>query len=335
MRPRLKVVLVTPAPLGSKAGNRVTALRWAKRLRELGLEVHIRDEWRGEACDLLVALHALRSHPSVARHAESCPDAPRVVALTGTDLYGDIHRHADAQASLALATRLLLLQPLGLRQLPPEVANKTRTIEQSASAPCHPLRLGSPEELTVCVLGHLREVKDPLRAAEAVRLLPEGSRVRVVLLGKALDDGWHVRAEQAERASNGRFRWLGERPRAEARRILAGADLLVLSSVSEGGANVVTEAIASSVPVLSTRIEGSIGLLGEDHPGYFDVGDTAALAALLRRCETEPAFLASLRARSEALQALVEPARERAAWAALLAELFEDRARDTGSTARP
>lgn len=317
----MKVLVVTPAPLGSLAGNRVTALRWAKRLRELGVTVRLRDAWDGEPCDVLVALHALRSHPSVARHAHAQPDAPRIVALTGTDLYGDIHHSAAAQASLELATRLVLLQPLGLRQLPHALHGKTRVIAQSALSPLRPLRVGDPETLCACVLGHLREVKDPLRAAEAVRLLPESSRVRVVLLGKALDETWRTRAAEAERASNGRFRWLGERPRSEARRVLAGADMLVLTSLSEGGANVVTEAIASGVPVLSSRIEGSVGLLGEDHPGYFDVGDTAGLAALLHRCEAEPGFLALLRARSEALRPLVAPAREREAWAALLTEV--------------
>ena len=43
---------------------------------------------------------------------------PLVVALTGTDLYGDIHTSPEAQTSLDLATRLVVLQPMGIRELP-------------------------------------------------------------------------------------------------------------------------------------------------------------------------------------------------------------------------
>ena len=57
---------------------------------------------------------------------------------------------------------------------------------------------------------------------------------------------------------------------------------MVLSSLSEGGANVISEAVAAGVPVLASRIDGSVGLL-DDYPGYFPVRDTAALARLLER----------------------------------------------------
>src|ERR1043166_3073550 len=111
MRDRLTAFIATPAPPGSMTGNRVTALRWAKRLRELGWHVVVGIEWRGEPCDLLVALHARKSHASVARHAQQRPDAARVVALTGTDVYGELDE-PDACASIALAHRLIVLQPL-------------------------------------------------------------------------------------------------------------------------------------------------------------------------------------------------------------------------------
>jgi putative glycosyltransferase (TIGR04348 family) len=318
---RRDVAIVTPAPRGSRKGNRVTTLRWAKRLRELGCRVRVFEQWSGEPCDLLVALHAKRSHASLVRHARACPHAPRVLALTGTDLYGDIHADADAQESLELATRLILLQPLGIRQLPRRLSHKACTIRQSARAPSRLLR--QPEDLfTICVLGHLREVKDPFLAARAVRLLPSGSRVRVLHLGAALNELQRAHALEEEAQSAGRWRWLGERPRAEALRILGGSQLLALTSLQEGGANVVTEAIACGIPVVSSRIEGSLGILGGDYPGYFEVRDAAGLAALLRRCETDPACYAALRTHCERLRPLVEPACEREAWARLLAELL-------------
>jgi glycosyltransferase involved in cell wall biosynthesis len=89
----------------------------------------------------------------------------------------------------------------------------------------------------------------------------------------------------------------------------------------EGGANVISDAIAAAVPIVASRIAGSIGLLGADYPGYFRAGDTEALAALLQRTEQSPPFYAELQARCAALAPLVEPARERQTWAALLREL--------------
>ncbi|HME90447.1 MAG TPA: TIGR04348 family glycosyltransferase, partial [Myxococcaceae bacterium] len=85
--------------------------------------------------------------------------------------------------------------------------------------------------------------------------------------------------------------------------------------------NAVTEALACGVPILSSRIPGSIGLLGKSYPGYFEPGNTAQLARLLWRAESEPAFLSTLRRRCASLRWLVAPARERGSWKQLLSEL--------------
>jgi len=316
---RLSAFIATPAQPGSKTGNRITALRWAKRLRELGWRVQVGDLWTGERCDLLVALHARKSHASIVRHAREQPDSPRIVALTGTDLYGDIIDDDVAAAeSLGLATRLVVLQPRGIDQLPEQFRGKARVIRQAASAAPS---MATQPGFVAYALSHLRDVKDPLLAAHAVALLPATSTIRVIHIGGAHDETWRTRAVEAERATRGRWTWLGARPRVSALGLLASGRLLVLTSRSEGGANVVTEAIAAGVPVLSTRIDGSLGILGDDYPGYFEVGDAAGLAELLTRCEAEPGFLAELRTRVAELRPLVDPARERASWRALLQEL--------------
>jgi len=96
----------------------------------------------------------------------------------------------------------------------------------------------------------------------------------------------------------------------------------VLTSHDEGGANVVSEAIAAGVPVLSSDIPGSRGLLGDDYPGYFPVGDTEALADALLAAETDrDGFHQRLQQKCEDLHELVDPHRERAAWSTLLTEL--------------
>jgi putative glycosyltransferase (TIGR04348 family) len=315
----VKVCLVTPAPPGSRKGNRITALRWARILRDLGRRVAVAQEYRGQRCDLLIVLHALRSAPSVECYRSAHPDAPLVVALTGTDLYGSLHTHAEAQRAVSLATRLIVLQPLGVAELPEAARSRARVIYQSVPTPRRP---AGPrrDRFEVCVLGHLRPVKDPFRTAQAARLLPPASRLHVLHVGGALSPDMAEQA-RAEAADNPRYHWLGELPRGRAMRVLGRCRLLVLTSESEGGANAISEAVAASVPVLSSRIAGSIGLLGADYPGYFPFGDTAALARLLERAESDAGFYRSLQDWCADLRRLFDPERERQSWADLLGEL--------------
>jgi putative glycosyltransferase (TIGR04348 family) len=301
----------------------VTAARWARLLRQLGHRVAIDTSWQGEPCDVLVALHARKSHHAVARFRRRHPRAPLVVALTGTDLYQDLRTSRSARRSLAMATRLVVLQPRGIAALPAAFRAKAHAIRQSAVCPAR--RAGPrPRVFEACVLAHLRTVKDPLRAARAARRLPADSRMRVLHAGAALDDASAARA-RAEARRNPRYVWLGPLSRAAATRLLARCRLLLVTSRLEGGANVVSEALACRVPVLSSRIDGSIGMLGADYPGFFDVGDTAGLAALLARAEADAHFYRRLVLRCRRLARLVEPDRERRAWQRLLRELERSR----------
>lgn len=170
----MTIGLITPAPARSRRGNRWTALRWARLLRELGHGVVIEEEYRGRRCDALVALHARRSFRSIERFRREHPDAPLIVALTGTDLYGDIHADPQARQSLEMASRLIVLQPLGIEELPARLRGRACVIMQSAERPRGVI---SPRQdgFEVCVNGHLRPVKDPFRAAKAARLLPGSS----------------------------------------------------------------------------------------------------------------------------------------------------------------
>jgi putative glycosyltransferase (TIGR04348 family) len=315
----MRILLITPAPQHSRKGNRITAVRWAHLLRELGHDVVVQEQYDCRPCDVLVALHARRSFPSIARFRHRYPDRPLVVALTGTDLYGDIQTSEQAQQSLELATHLVLLQPMGRVELPEPVREKAVVIYQSV-APTPGGVSRSRRHFEVCVLGHLREVKDPFRTALAARRLPTVSRVRVRHVGGALSAEMEA-AARAEEADNPRYRWLGELPRWRARRTLASSHLLVLSSHSEGGANVISEAAVDGVPILASRIPGSVGLLGEEYPGYFPVGDTDELARLLRHAEVDSAYYAELQQRCARLAPLFDPARESASWASLLQDL--------------
>lgn len=298
--------------------------------------MRIETRWDGTPRDLLVALHARRSHDSVRRFAALHPDRPLVVALTGTDVYRDLERSARARLSLRLATRLVVLQPLALRRLPADARRRARVIFQSVARPsgADGSRSGGRPQAAarrrarhfeVCVLAHLRPVKDPLRAALAARLLPAASRLRVIHAGGARTRALAEKA-RAEAHCNPRYRWLGDLPRSRALALLSRSRLLVVSSRLEGGANVVSEALAAGVPILASRIAGNVGLLGRRYPGYFRSGDTRGLARLLERAEREPRFLSRLAAVARRRARLVQPRRERSAWAALLRELSGRRA---------
>jgi putative glycosyltransferase (TIGR04348 family) len=257
-------------------------------LRKLGHRVRIEQSYRGRRCDLLIALHAKKTAAAAERFHRLFPDRPLIVALTGTDVYRDIHRSRRARRILDLASRLVVLQPLGITQLPQRLRPKARVIHQSARR-VRRRATASRGVFRVCVVGHLRAVKDPLRTALAVRRLPPASRIRVEHLGAAMSPAMARRA-RAEESANPRYRWLGERPHSEVASRLARARLMVISSRIEGGANVVSEALAAGVPMLASRIQGNVGLLGPDYPGYFEPGDTRGLAVLLERAEDDRIF---------------------------------------------
>src|SRR5690606_8341217 len=148
----------------------------------------------GETCELLIALHALRSTPSIERFVALAPRAPLVVVLTGTDLYGGPGSAPALRRALLAATRIVVLQASALGELDPALRAKTRVIVQgAASLPASPAE--SFESFEVLALAHLREVKDPLLLAQAMRGLPRTSRLRAFHLGGAHEAAWLAAAQ--------------------------------------------------------------------------------------------------------------------------------------------
>lgn len=317
---RLRILIVTPAAPGSRNGNRTTAERWARHLRALGHEAQLALEWDGRNFDVLIALHARRSHAAIKAWKAADPGRPLILVLTGTDLYRDIRHDAEARASLRLADRMVVLQARGLDELDAAQRARTRVIFQSVRAV---RRQATPRSyFLVTVIGHLREEKDPFRAARALAHLPQ-SGIRVVHMGKAMTPEMRRQARALMR-DEPRYRWLGELNHAGTMRWLARSHAMVISSRMEGGAHVVSEAIGIGVPVIASAIPGNIGLLGERYPAYFPFANETALAAQLARAQTDPAWLAALEAAVKARRHTVDPAAEREAIARLIAELFHD-----------
>lgn len=297
-----RIFIVTPAGRGSRSGNRNTAVRWAGLMRDRGYRVSVDTEWHGETTDVLIALHARRSHESIIRYRESRDMAPLVLALTGTDLYRDIRRDKNAQHSMQLADRMIVLQSHGLNELDSELRAKTHVVYQSAK----PLDRIRPIArcFEIVVVGHLREEKDPFRGALAAAHLPSQSRIRILHMGQAISPEFDAEARRLMRKES-RYVWVGEIPHWKVRRYLARVRALLLSSRMEGGANVASEAIAANLPVIASCVSGNIGMMGEDYAGYYPLEDERALAALLTRFEADDNFRARLLAQVKARQHLV------------------------------
>ena len=287
-------------------------------LRALGHRVDIEQQWSGGRADLMIALHARRSAASIVRYAGIFPERPLVVVLTGTDLYRDIRFDDSAQRSLGLATRLVVLQDAGVKELASSLRSKTCVIYQSAQAPPRMRPLASCFEILVS--GHLRSEKDPFRSAAALGLLPASSRVRVTHIGGALSKAM-AREARAWMEREPRYRWLEEVPRWRALQILARSRLMIVSSLMEGGANVICEALAAGVPVIASRISGNVGMLGAAYPGYYPVGNERALARLMSRAERDVLYYQALESACASRAPLVVPEREQAALEMLIAEL--------------
>ncbi|MDP9108690.1 MAG: TIGR04348 family glycosyltransferase [Pseudomonadota bacterium] len=310
------VRIVGPASAAANNGNWQTMARWARCLRARYRVTCIDASDLTTATadpppDLLIALHARRSAAVLADAAARWPQVPRVLVLTGTDVYHDIHHDDNACDALTQATRLVVLQAGALTQLSADLRDKAHVIHQSARSlqpQMHPL---PPRRLHAIMVGHLRAEKDPMTFLAASALLPP-AQFMFTHIGGALEAELATHA-RAQMQSCPHYRWLGSLPHARTRQCLKRAHVMVISSIMEGGANVIIEALTSGVPVLASDISGNRGMLGDDYAGYFAVGDASALAALLQRCRDDPVWFDLLRAQCERRSTLFSPQVEQAA----------------------
>ena len=282
---KANIVIVSPALRDANNGNWTTAQRW-QRMLTATFDVQVLRHWSPGALsvvpDAMLALHARRSADSIAAWAQyraAAQEAPGLaVVLTGTDLYRDIQTDTLAQQSLRQAQVLVTLQERGPQALPPEFQDKARVIFQSTST-----RRTLPKtarHLRVVVVGHLRDEKAPQTVFALARLLRARPDIRIDHIGAPLDSALGVQA-RATAEQCPAYRWLGAQARETTRRLIQRAHLLLHPSRMEGGAHVVMEAVCSGTPVLASRIDGNIGMLGEDYGGLFTLDDAPALAQWL------------------------------------------------------
>jgi putative glycosyltransferase (TIGR04348 family) len=315
----VKVAIITPALANANNGNWMTARRW-QQILESRAAVQLMQHWDGQPVDALIALHARRSADSIARYRSAHPAATLCLVLTGTDVYRDIRTDANALHSLTLASHLVVLQDEAVHELAPVHQAKCRVIVQSAPQ-WKPLRKNENSFDFVSV-GHLRSEKDPLTLMRAARHLHASEGLRVVQIGNALEEALGQDAANTMR-DLAHYEWHQGMRQNAARRWIARARALVITSSMEGGANVIIEAVRTGVPVLASFVSGNVGMLGRKYEGYFPAGDDAALAALMRRFAADAEFRERLTQQCALRAPLFAPEREEHQVRQLLADLLQ------------
>jgi L-malate glycosyltransferase len=146
--------------------------------------------------------------------------------------------------------------------------------------------LGLPENGRIAVsLAALTPEKDQstlvAAAALLVRDLPD---LHWVIAGEGPLRGF-LEQRIAEAGLTQRFHLVGQL--SDPHTILAGADVCVLSSISEGLGSSILAAMALGVPVVATRVGGIPELLGTGAGLMVSPGDSSGFAAAVRRVLTE------------------------------------------------
>jgi glycosyltransferase involved in cell wall biosynthesis len=218
--------------------------------------------------------------------------------------------------ALRESDRIVVVQEAAIARLPEEVRGKAVVIPASLDAIEIEAEPVSPP-FAISVVGHPRPVKRPFLTIEAVAKHPAWAEVEVWQIGEALDEG-SFREGQEWVKRDSRYRWFGGMVREEALRRCAQSSLTINSSILEGGANAVLEAMTMGVPVLASRIEGNVGMLGEDYPGYFEEGELGdVLEAIVEGRVDMQAWVELARARLP----LFSRETESSSWLELLADL--------------
>lgn len=274
------LVIVSPALADQNNGNWQTARRWQQLL---GGRFHVRivKNWQAgcSADHIMIALHARRSADSIDAWHQAHGNSGLVVALTGTDLYKDLDYDTSAQRSVEQAQALIVLQDQAPLKLNTHLRTKTHVVFQSCSA--RKTLTKTKRHLNVVMVGHLRDEKLPGTLMEAAVLLKNEPAIHIAHIGAALDESLGQQAT-ATMKLNANYSWLGAQNHPLTRKRIQRAHVLVHTSKMEGGAHVVMEAVRSGTPVLASKMDGNVGMLGADYQGYFPVGDATALADLLK-----------------------------------------------------
>jgi glycosyltransferase involved in cell wall biosynthesis len=173
-------------------------------------------------------------------------------------------------------------------------------------------RLGADDDVLVLgTVARLDPVKDLGSLLRAVAELAPRVPVTLAVVGDGPERGALERTA-SDLGIASRVRFLGHRD--DAREWLAGCDVYVNSSVSEGVSLTILEAMAAGLPVVATRVGGTPEVVTMDCGRLVPPRDPMTLAAQLSELRNNPALRvrlgAAARQRVEAMFSLDRMVRE-------------------------
>lgn len=356
MSRRIDARILTPFGQKSGMGNWRTASRYAQMLRASGINASIYEPSQiDDACThsgqrtVAIVLNAARSADAVFAFVKE--QIPVMLVMTGTDLYGALApaqsgsaRYQTTEQALHLARLIVVLQAEAgeeIRRRWPLLADRVHCLIQTSAPrkPYAPVMTPNSKTVRFLVAGHIREEKDPRTAFVGFhRAFPDGwavrsggRRVPVRLI--------HVGSHQDKTLAQELIRLGAQYPgillegplsHAQTLRQMTHVHCLIQTSISEGGALVVSEAVACRLPVIASAIPAHRGQMGADYPGFFRTGDPDDLARVFMRFVSDDAFVEQLRERGLALAStLASPSSEREALARLIRQLSESLVRES------
>lgn len=329
----MRVALVTPIAHPSVRGNAVTVARLARGLGERGVDAEVVDLSRVSAAglpglgerlaavapDLVHAFHAFQAAPAVASFTRT-RGLPLVVSLTGTDVNHDLFnpaRRARTLAALREARTLVAFHETIRAKVAgeaPDVGERIVVIPQSVALGDEPYALADlvparPGEVRFLLPAGIRRVKNVLLPFAPLGALARGYPLRLLIAGPIIEDDEGVRLAEALKGADWAT-YLGEVPHAQMGSLLDGVDVLINSSLSEGGmANSVLEAMSRGRAVLASDIEGNRSVIGDEVDGLL-FGTAADFAREAERLLRDPALRERLGSAARAKVARLYP-RER------------------------
>ena len=264
----------------------------------------------------MIALHATKTLAASKRFKVHSPKGKLIIYLTGTDLYKEqANNNPEFHEALVLADILVVGQRASLASIPAEFLEKSHFVPASVLLP--PLKnVSPPPSPSLALTGHLRPVKNPFLMNLALKELTE-LKLDAFTLGAALDPNMLNDVEEWQQADS-RFHWLDDVPYTEALSWIEQVDFTLNTSHNEGGSNAVAESIVLGTPVLASKIEGNVGMLGDDYLGYFEPNSASSLARLIRRATTDRSFHQKLLQQITSIQENFLPEKETAGWLKLL-----------------
>lgn len=303
----MKINVCTGYPLDSPRGNTTTAFRIAERLQLAGHQATAMHTDTPPVADAQISLHVLKTAAASA-HFANHQSGRLFIRLTGTDINGGFATNpALSEQTIALAEKLVVTHPACLPQIPDRWQSKTLVIYPSVTMP-ELKTISTPTAPLFTCIGHLRPVKAPHLMYAAIQKLPHAD-LAAASIGNAYDvtDGQQALLNARQDA---RYQWQAGCDRPTALAWMQASLATVNSSISEGGANSVMEAIQLRVPVLATNIPGNRGFLGDDYQGYFETGRSDQLAELMRRCLADVNFVELLKVQLDQRRPLFSIERE-------------------------